>query len=85
MRVWITVVAGLVALAASAQEQRQCVNPDIVNGLVFRGRSDLKVTLVRGLPAYMTGIRAPAGFNPIGERRDARRGEQSCLQDFADG
>ncbi len=56
----------LFALAASSQELLQCANPDVLNGLVFRGRSDAKMTVTRAMPKEMPGMRAPAGFELIG-------------------
>jgi hypothetical protein len=62
----IATTAAVVAFAAVAQQPQQCVNPDLLNGLVFLGRSDQKVTVTRGLPAFMSGFRAPTGFSLIG-------------------
>ena len=54
------------APAMSASQAGQCVNPQMVNGLVFLGRSDMKVTVTRELPSFMENFRAPAGFSLIG-------------------
>lgn len=61
-------LAGLVLFgsAALAQPPQQCVNPRNVNGLVFLGRSDMKVSVTRSLASFMNGFRAPAGFSLIG-------------------
>lgn len=62
------IALGAIALsvAAPAQELLQCVNPDVLNSLVYNGRAEMKLTLSRGLPANADGFRAPAGFSLIG-------------------
>lgn len=62
----ITLGAIALSVAAPAQELLQCVNPDVLNGLVYNGRAEMKLTLSRGLPANADGFRAPAGFSLIG-------------------
>jgi hypothetical protein len=52
-------------LATSAQTL-QCPNPDILNGLVFLGRGDMKLNVTRGSPGFMGDFRVPAGFLLIG-------------------
>lgn len=54
------------AMAAPAQELLQCVNPDVLNGLVYNGRAEMKLSLSRSLPANADGFRAPSGFSLIG-------------------
>lgn len=59
---------GAIALscAAPAQEMLQCVNPDVLNSLVYSARPEMKLALSRGMPANADGFRAPAGFSLIG-------------------
>jgi len=54
------------ALAVAAQQPLQCVNPQLRNGLVFLGRSELKVNVTRGQPAFMRDMKVPAGLVLIG-------------------
>jgi hypothetical protein len=62
----IAAMAVVFPAAAVAQQPLQCMNPDLVNGLVFLGRGDMKISVTRGLPAFMSGFPAPAGFSLIG-------------------
>ena len=54
------------ALAVAAQQPLQCVNPQLLNGLVFLGRSELKVNVTRGQPAFMKDVKVPTGLVLIG-------------------
>lgn len=65
-RVLTAFAAAVFTASVVAQQPQQCVNPDAVNGLVFLGRGTNKVEVTRGLPAFMSGFRAPAGFSLIG-------------------
>lgn len=56
----------LVAGAGQPQQPQQCINPQMLDGFVFLGRSDRKVTVTRALPVAMRGFLAPAGFGLIG-------------------
>jgi hypothetical protein len=58
--------AALFTLAAVAQQPQQCVNPQQVNGLVFLGRSDMKISVTRNTPAFMSGLNVPAELVLIG-------------------
>ncbi|HUG72600.1 MAG TPA: hypothetical protein VMK82_04170 [Steroidobacteraceae bacterium] len=60
------VIAAAFALAAAAQQPQQCVNPQMLNGLVFLGRSDLKVSVTPGQPAFMSGLSVPTDLLLIG-------------------
>ncbi|HTP38101.1 MAG TPA: hypothetical protein VMI92_00860 [Steroidobacteraceae bacterium] len=62
----MTAIASCVALAAAAEQPLQCVNPDIINGVLFFGRSEGKIDVTRGLPPFMSGLRTPADFSVIG-------------------
>lgn len=62
----IALVIAFFAAAATAQQPLQCLNPDVLNGLVFLGRSELKVEVTRSLPPAMSGLRAPDAFSLIG-------------------
>jgi hypothetical protein len=61
-----TVIAASFALAAAAQQPQQCVNPQLLNGLVFLGRSEAKVSVTPGQPAFMRGLSLPADLFLIG-------------------
>lgn len=66
MRKALLTAAALLSMCASAQELLQCPNPDILNGLVFLGRSDQKMTVTRGSAGFMGNFRVPEGFRLIG-------------------
>jgi hypothetical protein len=55
-----------VAVIATAQQALQCVNPDVLNSLVFNANRESRVVINRGMPANATGFRAPAEFSLIG-------------------
>jgi len=67
MRKYI-IAAGLAALTlvAPAQEALQCVNPDVLNSLIFNARPEAKLVVRRTMPEVVDGFRAPAGFQLIG-------------------
>lgn len=58
--------AAVCTLASFAQQPLQCPHPDILNGLVLLGRSDIKMTVTRGSTGFLGNFRAPAGFMLIG-------------------
>jgi hypothetical protein len=62
----ILLVAGCFTLTAFGQDMLQCVNPDVVNSLVFGGRAESRMSLSATLPDSMSDYRAPAGFELIG-------------------
>lgn len=62
----LVIGAAALSIAAPAQELLQCVNPDVLNSLVYSGRAEQKLTLSRGMPANADGFRAPAGFSLVG-------------------
>jgi hypothetical protein len=66
MRKAVLTAAAILSMAASAQELLQCPNPDILNGLVFLGRSDMKMTVTLGSSGFMGNFRVPEGFRIIG-------------------
>lgn len=51
--------------AAPAQQLLQCVNPDVLNSLVFNARPEAKLLVTRDMPANAAGFRAPAEFTFI--------------------
>ncbi len=63
-----------VAVNSPAEEVFQCVNPDVMNALVFDANDYLKPTIRRAMPDAVTGFRAPAGFTLIGAATLARPG-----------
>lgn len=62
----LAAIATMATLTAVAQQPMQCLNPDILNGVVFGGRNQDKVEVTLGLPASMSGFKAPAGLTLIG-------------------
>lgn len=55
-----------ICTSALAQEALQCVNPDVLNALIFRGNAESKLVVRRGMPEVDAGFRAPAGFTLVG-------------------
>lgn len=67
MRKLIVAVSSVVfCVAAPAQQLLQCVNPDVLNSLVFNGRPEAKLLVTRAMPDDAAGYRAPAEFAFIG-------------------
>lgn len=65
MRKILTAFAAMgFALAAVGQQPQRCV--ELVNGLVFLGRGDQRVSVFREQPAFMSGVKVPAGLALIG-------------------
>jgi hypothetical protein len=63
------VAIGSVAFCVAAPAQQlllQCVNPDVLNSLVFDARPESKLLLRREMPDNLAGFRAPAQFTLIG-------------------
>jgi hypothetical protein len=54
------------AVAAPAQQIFQCVNPDVLNSLVFNAFPESKLVARRTMPDNQAGFRAPAEFTLIG-------------------
>jgi hypothetical protein len=67
------------AQQASAQygELLQCVDPAVLEGLVFR---TVAATVSDEVPPEMTGVTPPAGFDWIGSQRRAMPGTSSLLR-----
>jgi hypothetical protein len=59
-------IASASALATAAQQPQACLDPGLVDGLVFLGRSDMRVEVSRGQPAFMSDVELPAGLVLIG-------------------
>lgn len=59
-------VGALFSLAAAGQDLLQCVNPDVINGLLFSGRPESRIEMTAALPESLDGFEAPAGFALIG-------------------
>lgn len=57
----MTLVAG-----AMAQDAFDCVNPDVLNALVFDGRVESRLVVMRELPGNAEGFGAPPEFTLIG-------------------
>lgn len=66
MRRALTAVTAAFALAAAAQQAQNCINPELLNGLVFNGESHLQVSVSRGQASFMSGVRLPASLILIG-------------------
>jgi hypothetical protein len=62
----ITIGSVVFCVAAPAQQLLQCVNPDVLNSLVFNARPESKLLLTREIPDNVAGFRAPAQFTLIG-------------------
>ncbi|HTP38103.1 MAG TPA: hypothetical protein VMI92_00870 [Steroidobacteraceae bacterium] len=62
----IAVSATACSVAALAQEPFQCVNPDVLNALVFNARVESRLVAKRTLPDVADGYAAPADFTLIG-------------------
>lgn len=70
----IAATASFFSMGALAQGLPQCLNPDVLNGLIFNGRIESKATITRTLPASLAGFRAPTGMTLIGTAvRDSGR------------
>lgn len=59
-------VGGLFTVVATGQDLLQCLSPDVVNGLIFRGNENQVQTFTAGLPDSLSGYQPPAGFTLIG-------------------
>lgn len=68
----IAIAATTLALAVAAQQPQLCLDPQLLNGLVFLGRADLKPTIGLGQAAFMRDVKVPAPLVLIGsaERDD---------------
>lgn len=62
----IAATVAATSIAAGAQSPMQCANPDIINGVLFAGHAEEKIEVAPGLPALMSGFRAPSGLSLIG-------------------
>src|SRR5688572_14893013 len=60
----IAIAAATCALAAVAQQL--CLSPQLVNGLVFLGDPQAKVSVTRGDPAFTRGLKLPDSLVLIG-------------------
>lgn len=61
----IALIGALFSLTAFSQDLLQCVNPDVVNSLLFGGRPS-QVAITRSLPDALSSYEPPAGFELIG-------------------
>jgi hypothetical protein len=67
MRKFIIALGSVVlSTAVPAQQVLQCVNPDVLNSLVFNARPESKLVVKPGMPDDVAGFRAPAGFTLVG-------------------
>jgi hypothetical protein len=62
----VAAAAAAYVAAAMAQQALQCVNPDVLNSLVFNGRAESRVVVTRSMPGNPAGFQAPPGFTLIG-------------------
>jgi hypothetical protein len=62
----MALLGGLLSFTALGQDLLQCVDPDVVNGLVFSGRSDRQLDFTATVPEILAGFEAPAGFTLVG-------------------
>jgi hypothetical protein len=62
----VTLIGALVGSAAFGQDLLQCVDPDVVKGVLFNGRAEAQMSITATLPEEMAGFTAPAGFVLVG-------------------
>ena len=60
------IASTLVTAGAFGQDPLECVDQDVLNGVIFNGSSASKMSITRTLPSDMQGFQAPAGFDLIG-------------------
>lgn len=58
--------AAMVSLAAPAQDLLRNANQDVLNGLVYNGRPEARMTVTRSIPDALSGLKIPDGFALIG-------------------
>lgn len=64
-RLALVILGGLATATAFGQNLLECVNPDVLSGLVFRGNSDADVAVSAEMPSEMAGISIPGSFQWI--------------------
>lgn len=62
----IALLGALFSLTALGQDLLECVNPDVVKGVLFYGRAEAQATFTATRPAGLGDYEAPAGFTFIG-------------------
>jgi hypothetical protein len=72
----ISSLSVLFATAVPAQALLQCVNPDVINALVYNGRSEIKLVMQPTIPQGVEGVEAPASFKLIGSGARPQNGAQ---------
>jgi hypothetical protein len=65
-KISIALLGAMFSLTAFSQDLLECVNPDVVNSLLFNGRADARYLVSPDLPDALSGYRAPAGFEFVG-------------------
>lgn len=59
-------LGALSSLPVLGQDLLECVNPDVLKGVLFNGRPEAQMTVTAALPAPLAGYEAPAAFELVG-------------------
>lgn len=59
-------LGAFLSLTALGQDLLQCVNPDVIKGVLFAGRPESQTLITATLPAALAGYEAPSGFELVG-------------------
>lgn len=65
-RLTFCAVSALFSLPVVGQNLLECVDPDVLNGLIFNARSEAAVVVTPELPDRLSAYRAPEDFELIG-------------------
>ena len=65
----IALIGALCSLTAFSQDLLQCVNPDVINSLLFGGRPN-QVSVTQSLPETLENFEPPVGFDLVGSIRE---------------
>lgn len=71
-RLTLALLGVFFSLTALGQDLLQCLNPDLVKGVLFNGRPEAQMSITATLPEALAGYQAPSGFALVGSavRRD---------------
>lgn len=62
----VALTGALFSLTALGQDLLECLSPDLVNGVLFSGRTDSHPSVTATLPAVLAGYEPPADFALVG-------------------
>lgn len=65
-KVSVSFIATFFSLTAVGDDLLECVNPDVLNGLLFNGPYESTLSVTDTLPEAMSGYQAPESFELIG-------------------